>query len=165
MHINEHLLCASWFVAFNSSSCSMKYQLLSSPNSFPKQAWWSNDAVGIWPTLVTPWTVPQEAPLSMEISRQISRLKITGLMTSKHPCFPFHPHCLSWQLLDTLFLYLFQPHLLPSKPETAACISASSRLLQWKDLFFPVQLQVFFLFLHGFFFIQNMETLHQDINV
>ena len=135
----------------------MKYQLLSSPNSFPKQAWWSNDATGIWPTLVTPWTVPQEAPLSMEISRQISRLKITGFTTSKHPCFPFHPYYLSLQLLDTPFLYLFQPHLLPSKPETTAHNSASSRLLQCKDHFLSVQLQVSSLFLHVFFFIQKTD--------
>ena len=114
------------------------------------------------PTLVTPWTVPQEAPLSVELSRQISRLKITGLMTSKRPCFPFHLHCLSLQLIDTPFLCLFQPHLLPSKPETAVCNSASSRLLQRKDLFFSVQLQVSSLFLHGFFFIQKMETPYQD---
>lgn len=77
--------------------------------------------------------------------------------TSKHPCFPFHPYYLSLQLLDTPFFVPISTPPPTASPETTAHNSASSRLLQCKDHFFSVQLQVSSLFLHVFSLYKKID--------
>ena len=118
------------------------------------QAWWSTTGLvlqslscvqllwppGLYPKRrLCPWNFPGKFP--------DQRSQVWWPLNALASHFTYS---LSLQLLDTPFLCLFQPHLLPSKPETAVCSSASSRLLQRKNLFFSVQLQVSSLFLHAF---------------